>query len=56
MSHLKTWSVPYSRYNVTDSIHIFTFESPTALWDENWKKYGTPIIGKLNVLPNIPPN
>jgi hypothetical protein len=42
--------------NVTDSVHIFTFESPADLWEENWAKYGTPIIGKLNVLPNIPPN
>jgi hypothetical protein len=42
--------------NVTDIVHIFTFESPIELWEENWSKYGTPIIGKLNVLPNIPPN
>jgi hypothetical protein len=41
--------------NVTDSVHIFTFESPSESWDENWSKYGMPIIGKLNVLPNVPP-
>lgn len=41
--------------NATDSVHIFTFESPSESWDENWLKYGTPIIGKINVLPNVPP-
>lgn len=42
--------------NVTDSVHVFTFESPTELWDENWAKFGTPILSKVNVLPNVPPN
>jgi hypothetical protein len=41
--------------NVTDSVHVFTFESPSELWDENWSKYGTPIISKINVLPNVSP-
>ena len=42
--------------NVTDSVHIFTFESPVDTWDENWTKYGTPILSKVNVLPNVPAN
>lgn len=42
--------------NITDSVHVFTFESPAELWEENWMKFGTPILGKLNVLPNVPPN
>ena len=40
--------------NVTDSVHSFTFESPADSWDENWKKYGTPILGKLNVISSVP--
>ena len=40
--------------NATDSVNIFTFESPAETWNDNWAKYGTPIIAKLNVLPNIP--
>jgi hypothetical protein len=42
--------------NVTDSVHVFTFESPAATWDENWARYGTPILSKVNVLPNVPAN
>lgn len=42
--------------NVTDSVHIFTFESPVETWDENWTKYGMPILSKVNVLPNVPAN
>lgn len=42
--------------NVTDSVHIFTFESPTESWAENWAKYGTPILSKVIVLPNEPAN
>ncbi|NTV10775.1 MAG: hypothetical protein HGA47_08360 [Zoogloea sp.] len=42
--------------NVTDSVHIFTFESPAETWDENWTRYGTPILSKVNVLPNVPAN
>lgn len=40
--------------NATDSVNIFTFESPAETWNDNWIKYGTPIISKLNVLPNVP--
>lgn len=39
--------------NVTDSVHVFTFESPVELWEANWAKYGTPILGKVNVIPNL---
>jgi len=42
--------------NVTDSVHIFTFESPADTWEENWSKYGTPILGKVNVIPTLPVN
>jgi hypothetical protein len=42
--------------NVTDTVHVFTFESPEASWNENWKKYGTPFLGKVNVLPHVPVN
>lgn len=42
--------------NVTDSVYIFTFESPAESWVENWTKYGTPIFSKLNVIPNMSPN
>ena len=41
--------------NVTDSVHVFTFESPETSWQENWAKYGTPILSKLRILPNLPP-
>jgi len=42
--------------NVTDSVHIFTFESPADTWEGNWAKYGTPILGKVNVIPTLSPN
>jgi hypothetical protein len=42
--------------NVTDSVHVFTFESPAELWNENWASFGTPILSKINILPNAPPN
>jgi hypothetical protein len=42
--------------NVTDSVHIFTFESPVDLWQDNWARYGTPIFSKVNVLPEVSPN
>ena|GEM_PF-3640491 len=42
--------------NSTDSVHVFTFESPADSWEANWAKYGTPILSKINVLPNVPPN
>jgi hypothetical protein len=39
--------------NATDSVHIFTFESPAASWDDNWTRYGTPILSKVNLVPNM---
>jgi hypothetical protein len=42
--------------NASDSVHAFTFESPVELWDENWAKYGTPILSRINVLANLPSN
>jgi hypothetical protein len=42
--------------NATDSVHVFTFESLAESWEENWAKFGTPILSKVNVLPNVPPN
>ena len=42
--------------NVTDSVHIFTFESPAETWDENWTKYGVAILGNVNVLRDVPTN
>ena len=33
----------------TDSVHIFTFESPEKSWDQNWAKYGTPILSQLQL-------
>lgn len=42
--------------NVTDSMHIFTFESPEATWNENWAKYGTPVISQLQVVAQLPIN
>ena len=40
--------------NETDSVHIFTFESPMATWEENWTQYGTPILSKIIVQINMP--
>lgn len=40
--------------DVADSVHVFTFESPEATWKENWERFGTPILGKVNVFPNLP--
>jgi hypothetical protein len=42
--------------NVTDSVHIFTFESPENTWTENWNDYGTPILSKVNVISTLPSN
>ena len=42
--------------NVTDSLHIFTFESPEESWSENWVKYGTPILSKVTIVPNFSAN
>ena len=35
--------------NITDSVHVFTFESPAQTWDENWARYGTPILSQTGV-------
>lgn len=40
--------------NNADSLHIFTFESPESTWTENWEKYGTPILGRLQVVAQLP--
>ncbi len=40
--------------NVTDSLHVFIFESPEATWAENWAKYGTPILSRLQVVAQLP--
>ena len=40
--------------DVADSVHVFTFESPEETWQENWDRFGTPILGKVNLLPNLP--
>lgn len=42
--------------NVTDSMHVFMFESPEDTWAENWAKFGTPIISRLQVVPLLPIN
>lgn len=41
---------------VTDSVHVFTFESPAQTWDENWARYGTPILSRINVVPGVAAN
>ena len=41
--------------NVTDSVHVVTFESPADSWQDNWTKYGTPILSKVSVYPNVSP-
>jgi len=33
--------------DITDSVHIFTFESPETEWNDNWKKYGIPFLSKI---------
>jgi hypothetical protein len=38
----------------TDIVNVITFESPEGTWEQNWKIFGTPIIGQLKVLPNPP--
>ena len=40
--------------DAADSLHVFTFESPESSWQENWERYGTPIIGKIVIVPNLP--
>lgn len=40
--------------NVTDSVHVFTFESPMESWEKNWTQYGTPILSKIIFQSNVP--
>ena len=40
--------------DVSDTLHIFIYESPVATWDDNWKQFGTPILQKIVVLPLLP--
>lgn len=40
--------------DTADSVHVFTFESPADTWQENWERFGTPILSKVSVLPNLP--
>lgn len=42
--------------NGADSVHIFTYESPEKSWKENWVKFGSPILGKVNVVTQLPPD
>ena len=37
-----------------DTLHIFTYESPAASWDDNWKTFGTPILQRILVAPFLP--
>lgn len=39
-----------------DTVHIFTFESPAETWDANWSKFGTPILSRVNVVPQAAAN
>lgn len=39
-----------------DSVHIFTFESPAETWDSDWAKFGTPILSRVNVIPQAAAN
>lgn len=38
-----------------DVIYLFTYESPKASWDENWAKFGTPLLKKILVVPTLSP-
>jgi hypothetical protein len=40
--------------NATDTLNVFTFESPADTWNDNWAKFGTPIIGKISILASVP--
>jgi hypothetical protein len=40
--------------DANDVIHVFTYESPQAQWEENWKTYGTPILQKISILSTSP--
>jgi hypothetical protein len=34
-----------------DTLHIFTYESPEAQWEANWKAFGETIMGKVAIIP-----
>ncbi len=40
--------------NITDSVHVFTYESPESTWAENWTRYGEPILSKVNIITTLP--
>lgn len=40
--------------NSTDSVHVFTFESPVSTWERNWAAYGTPFMRQVNILSSTP--
>jgi hypothetical protein len=40
--------------NRQDTVHIFTFESPEARWDADWKAFGATFIGRASVLAGLP--
>lgn len=37
-----------------DTLHIFTYESPEAQWEANWKSFGETMLGKIAVIPFLP--
>src|SRR5262245_56348869 len=41
--------------DAADSLHVFTFESPEATWEEDFARFGTPILRQLIILPNLSP-
>lgn len=40
--------------NRLDTVHIFTFESPEARWDADWKAFGASFIGRASVIAGLP--
>jgi hypothetical protein len=40
--------------DAADTIHVFTYEAPQAQWEENWKTFGTPILGRVVMLTGAP--
>lgn len=41
--------------NVTDTVHVFTFETPEERWEADWAQFGQPIMSKVAVLPTVSP-
>jgi hypothetical protein len=39
-----------------DSVHVFTFESPEASWKENWERFGTPLLQRVQVINHPVPD